>query len=65
MIAATMREQYDANNDASKVTYWDMALATDIEQLHGMIRMLQISVGNLHTEIGELKRQIAALTTTD
>jgi hypothetical protein len=61
MIAATMRERYDANNDASKVTFWDMALATDIEQLERSIQMLQISVGNLHTEIGELKRQIAAL----
>lgn len=65
MIAATMRERYDANNDASPVTYWDMALATENEHLHRAVQMLQISVGNLHTEIAELKRQIAALRPTD
>jgi hypothetical protein len=65
MIAETMRKRYDPEHDAAPVTYWDMALATETEQLHRSIQMLQISVGNLHTEISELKRQIAALQPTE
>ena len=53
-----LAENYDANNDAEPVTYWDMALGNDIEDMYTMIRSLQISVDNLRADVVELKRQL-------
>ena len=61
MITDAMRASYDPENDASRVTYWDMALGNDVEQLHGMIRMLQVSVGNLQLENDRLRNSIRLL----
>ena len=54
-----LADHYDANNDAGPVTYWDMALGNDIEDMHDMIRALQANVDKLHAGIDELKRQLA------
>lgn len=60
----TLREQFSRASygatDSSVLAALD-GMITEIEKLDGMIRVLQISVGNLHTEIAVLKRQLPTL----
>jgi len=61
MITNFMRDNYDPENDASRVTYWDMRLGEDIETLHGQIYALRNQVTNLEHRNASLQQRLAAL----